>query len=309
MNKHKKIFLAGHNGLAGAAILESLKHAGYTNILTADRKDLDLTSQKQVEAFFLNHKPEITILSAAKVGGINANISYPAQFLYENLAIQNNIIHFSYKYGVNYFIFLSSSCIYPRECIQPMKEEHLFTGLLEPTNEGYALAKISGMKMLEYYKKQYGFVSTSLIPCNLYGPKEKFDLQHSHVLSALVKRFSDAKKEDKEYVELWGDGSAKREFMHVTDMSKGVLFCLENNVSHAYFNLGPGVDISIKELASLIKVKLNYKGEIQWDTSKPNGMPRKCMDVSKMKGIGFNPKVKLETGIEEMISSYNSQYL
>ncbi len=307
MNKDTKIFLAGHNGLAGSSILETLEESSYKNILVVDRKELDLTSQQEVEAFFLKHKPEVVILAAAKVGGINANVSYPAQFLYENLAIQNNVIHFSYQYGVNHFVFLGSSCIYPRECLQPMKEDYLLTGLLEPTNEGYALAKISGMKMLEYYRKQYGFLSTTLIPCNLYGPKEKFDLQHSHVLSALVKRFSDAKRENKSEVELWGNGSAKREFMHVKDMARGVLFCFENNIPYDYFNIGSGIDISIKDLAELIKQKLSYQGKVKWDTSKPNGMPRKCMDISKITSQGFKTIIDLEKGIEEMILSYNKE--
>jgi len=307
MNKDTKIFLAGHNGLAGSSILETLKESGYNNILLLNRKELDLTSQQEVEAFFSKHKPEVTILAAAKVGGINANISYPAQFLYENLAIQNNVIHFSYLYGVKRFMFLASSCIYPRECLQPMKEDYLFTGPLEPTNEGYALAKISGMKMLEYYKKQYGFHSTTLIPCNLYGPKEKIDLQHSHVLSALVKRFSDAKKENKNHVELWGNGAAKREFMHVKDMARGLLFCFENDIPYDYFNIGSGTDISIKDLAELIRQKTSYQGEVRWDTSKPNGMPKKCMDISKITSQGFNTTIDLDKGIEEMILSYNKE--
>jgi len=306
MNKHTKIFLAGHNGLVGASILDALKGEGYDNILTADRKELDLLSQYAVESFFSLHKPEVTILAAAKVGGIGANMAYPAQFIYENSTIQNNVIHSSYKYGVKNFIFLGSSCIYPRECFQPMKEDYLLTGSFEPTNEGYAIAKISGIKMLEYYKKQYKFQSVSLIPCNLYGPKEKFDLENSHVLSALIKRFCDAKKENKGVVKLWGNGSAKREFMHVNDLARGVLMIMNKTHSYNVLNIGTGVDLTIKELAELIKKEVGYEGEIEWDDTKPNGMPRKCMDISKMSKLGFSPQIKLIEGIREMVLSYSS---
>jgi GDP-L-fucose synthase len=298
------IYIAGHKGMLGSAIKKVLEDKGFTNLITASSKELDLTDQNQVNEFFEQKKPEYVVLAAAKVGGINANILNPGVFLYDNMMIQNNVIHASWKTGVKKMVFPGSSCIYPKECPQPMKEEYLLTGKLEPTNEGYALAKIAGLKLLQNYYKQYGFQSISLMPCNLYGPNDSFDLEHSHVLSALVKRFSDATASGEKDVTLWGTGVARREFMHVNDAAEGMFYMLLNYHSVDFINIGWGEDISIKDLAGLIALKTGYKGEIKWDDTKPNGMLRKCMDVSKMKSLGFFPKISLEQGVVEMINLY-----
>jgi GDP-L-fucose synthase len=306
MDKSSKIFIAGSRGMVGSSIKRLLENQGYKNIITASKGELDLRGQVAVKDFLSKTKPEYVILAAAKVGGINANIENPAIFLYDNLCIQNNVIHYSYETGVKKLIFLGSSCIYPKECPQPMKEEYLLTGKLEPTNEGYALAKIAGLKMCEGYFKQYNFKSISLMPCNLYGPNDSFDLQHSHVLSALVKRFTDAKDQNLPEITLWGTGIAKREFMHVNDLAEATLFMIENYDSIDFINIGWGEDISIKDLAELIASKVGYKGQLIWDSTKPNGMLRKCMDVSQMKALGYSPKISLEQGLDEMIAIYNS---
>lgn len=300
-----KIFVAGHQGMVGSATMRHLQQQGFVNLLTVESKKLDLTDQLAVAQFFEREKPEILILCAAKVGGIQANIDSPATFLLDNLQIQNNVMTSSLKNGVNQFLFLGSSCIYPRECPQPMKEEHLLTGKLEPTNEGYAIAKIAGIKLLEQLKKQHGFNSISLIPCNLYGPKDSFDLKHSHVLSALVKRFVDAKAEHACSITLWGTGLARREFMHVDDMARAILFMLENYDENQFINVGTGMDISIRELAEMIAGLTDYTGEILWDNSKSDGMLKKCMDVSRMKALGFKPEISLRTGVEQMIDIYS----
>jgi GDP-L-fucose synthase len=304
LNRRTKIFLAGHQGMVGSATLRLLQQQGFTNLLTAESKELDLVNQLAVERFFEKEKPGIVILCAAKVGGIQANIDNPATFLLDNLQIQNNVMAASLKNGVNKFVFLGSSCIYPKECPQPMKEEYLLTGKLEPTNEGYAIAKIAGIKLLEGLKKQYEFNSISLMPCNLYGPNDSFDLNHSHVLSALVKRFVDAKTENISAITLWGTGVARREFMHVDDMARAILFVLENHDDYQFINIGTGLDISIKELAEMIAGLAGFPGEILWDNSKPNGMLKKCMDVSRMKALGFKPEITLQTGVEQMIDIY-----
>jgi GDP-L-fucose synthase len=243
-------------------------------------------------------------LAAAKVGGIQANIKNPASFLLENLQIQNNIIEASLINNVKKILFLGSSCIYPKDCPQPMKEEYLLSGKLEPTNEGYALAKITGLKLLEGLRKQYGFNSISLMPCNLYGPGDSFDLEHSHVLSALVKKFVDAYDDGIAKITLWGTGEARREFMHVDDMANATKFMIDNYNEPDFINIGNGTDISIKELAILIADMISYRGNILWDTSKPNGMMKKCLDVSKMKTLGFYPKISLEEGLSQMITNY-----
>ncbi len=287
----------------GSATLRLIQRLGFTNLLTAGRKELDLTNQSEVTKFFKREKPEIVILCAARVGGIQANIDNPAAFLLDNLQIQNNVISASFMNKVNKFLFLGSSCIYPKVCPQPMKEEYLLTGKLEPTNEGYAIAKIAGIKLLEGLKKQYGFNSISLMPCNLYGPNDSFDLNHSHVLSALVKRFVDAEAANDPSVTLWGTGEARREFMHVDDMARAILFMLENNDTQL-INIGTGVDMSIKELAEIIAASTGYDGKILWDDSRPDGMLKKCLDVSRMEALGFRPKISLKVGIEQMISIY-----
>lgn len=304
INKSSKIYITGHRGMLGSTTLNLFKEAGYTNIITATHAELDLTNQRAVEVFFRKEKPEYVIHIAAKVGGIKANIDNPAIFLYDNLIMQANVIHSSYKNDVKKFVFLGSSCIYPKESPQPMKEEYLLTGKLEPTNEGYAIGKIAGIKLLETYYQQYGFNSISLMPSNIYGPNDSFDLAHAHVLSSLIKRFVDAQEENARSVTLWGTGIARREFLNVADCANAILYLFENYNSQQFINIGPGNDISIKELATLISQKVGYEGEILWDASKPDGMLRKCMDVNKMKQAGFAPAILLEQGIEEVIKSY-----
>jgi GDP-L-fucose synthase len=304
MNKNKKIYIAGHNGMVGSATMRLMQQEGYTNLVYRSSKELNLTSQPAVHAFFEAEKPEVVILAAAKVGGIQANIDNPATFLIDNLQIQNNICEAALKNGVEKLVFLGSSCIYPKECPQPMKEEYLLTGKLEPTNEGYALAKIAGLKLLEGMHKQYGFNSISLMPCNLYGPNDSFDLKHSHVLSALVKRFTDAADNNDADITLWGTGIARREFLHVDDVARAIVFMMENYEDPAFINIGCGTDVSIKELAEMIAQKTGFKGEILWDSTKPNGMLKKCMDVSRMKALGFEPAISLEQGVDQMIEIY-----
>jgi GDP-L-fucose synthase len=306
MDKNKKIYIAGHNGMVGSATLRLLQQNGFTNLVYKTSKELNLTNQSAVHAFFEAEKPQVVILAAAKVGGIQANIENPATFLIDNLQIQNNICEAALKNQTEKLVFLGSSCIYPKECPQPMKEEYLLTGKLEPTNEGYAIAKIAGIKLLEGSYKQYGFNSISLMPCNLYGPNDSFDLKHSHVLSALVKRFTDAADNNDADITLWGTGIARREFLHVDDVAKAILFMMEHYNSPDFINIGCGTDVSIKELAETIAQKTGFKGEIKWDSTKPNGMLKKCMDVSRMKELGFEPSISLEQGIEQMISIYKN---
>jgi GDP-L-fucose synthase len=266
--------------------------------------ELDLRDQCAVKGFFEKEKPDYVFLAAAKVGGIQANMKSPAEFLLDNLAIQNNIIQYSFLNGVKKFCFLGSSCIYPRECPQPIKEEYLLTGPLEPTNEGYAIAKIAGLKLVQYYNKQYGFNAIAPMPCNLYGQNDSFDLEHSHVLSALVKRFVDAVDEGKEELVLWGTGIARREFLNVSDLARAVILLMEMYDSPEIINVGSGTDVSIKELAELMSSKTGFKGTIQWDSTKPDGMLRKCLDVSKINELGFQPKISLGEGIDFMIQEY-----
>jgi GDP-L-fucose synthase len=301
-----KVFVAGSNGMVGSATVRLLSTNPKYEIIVRNRKELDLLDSFAVNNFFASEKIDIVILAAAKVGGIQANMANPGQFLYENLQIQNNVIHHAYLNNVKKLVFLGSSCIYPKECPQPMKEEYILTGKLEPTNEGYAIAKIAGLKMCEYYKKQYGFDSISIMPCNLYGPNDSFDLQHSHVLSALVKRFSDAVTNGLDEITLWGTGIARREFMHVDDLAKALLFLMENYHNAEMINVGNGTDISIKELAILIADKVGFKGTISWDTSKPDGMLKKCMDVSKLNELGFKSEISLSMGIDQMIKIYKT---
>lgn len=307
IEKNSRVFIAGHNGMVGSAIKRLFERENFTNIITASRQEVDLRRQQDVEGFFNQKKPEYVILAAAKVGGIQANISYPAEFIYDNLMIQSNVIQCSYIHSVKKLVFLGSSCIYPKECQQPMREEYLLTGLLEPTNEGYAIAKIAGLKMTSFYKRQYGFNTINLMPCNLYGPNDSFDLQHSHVLSALVKKFVDSVVDNAHSITLWGTGIARREFMHVDDVAKAIEFMLNIHFNYEFINIGWGEDITIKKLATLIAKKTSFKGSIHWDSSKPDGMLRKCMDVSRMKALGFAPTIKLEEGIEQMIEIYKNK--
>jgi len=290
--------------MVGSAIIRTLKKYGFKNLLLPSSKELNLCNLSSVEAFFATKKPEIVILAAVRVGGIQANIDHPAEFLYENLVIQNNVIHQSYLHGVKKFYFLGSSCIYPKECAQPIKEEYLMTGPLEPTNEGYALAKIAGLKMVEFYNKQYGFPGISLMPCNLYGTNDSFDPLHSHLLSALVRRFVDAVDSGIDNVTIWGTGEVRREFMHVDDAAEAILFLMESYDSPEIINLGWGEDVSIKNLASIIAQKTGFVGEIKWDINKPNGMLKKCLEISKLKRLGYTPKITLEEGIQMTIAQY-----
>ena len=306
INKSSKIFITGHRGMLGSKTLELFRQNGYSNILVATHQELDLKNQQAVSDFFEKEKPEYVIHIAAKVGGIKANIDNPAIFLYDNLIMQANIINSAYENQVKKFVFIASSCIYPRKSIQPMKEEYLLDGKLEPTNEGYAIGKIAGIKLLETYHTQYGFNGISLIPSNLYGPNDTFDLNHAHVLSSLVKRFTDAKNNNDPTITLWGTGIARREFLHVNDFANAILYFFENYNSPKPINIGPGNDISIKELATLMASKINYQGQIIWDDTKPNGMLQKCMDVTNMKNEGFEPTISLEKGIDEVIESYKN---
>ncbi|MGD0080616.1 MAG: GDP-L-fucose synthase [Methanoregula sp.] len=306
INKETKIYVAGHRGMVGSAIIRELGKRGYEKILTASHAQLDLCNQRDVNHFFNINKPEVVFIAAARVGGINANRLHPAEFLYENCMIQSNLLHASCEYKTKKVIFLGSSCIYPRECPQPMKEEYLMTGPLEPTNEGYALAKISGVKMAQYYHQQYGMEVLCPIPCNLYGTNDHFNLETAHVLAALVKRFVDAKKNGDSKITLWGTGSARREFLHVDDFSRALMVLLERWGKPDIINVGSGTDISIYDLACKIKNKVGFNGEIIWDTSMPDGMPRKCLDVTNIKNLGFSPIISLEDGIMSMIDQYRA---
>lgn len=304
MEKNAKIYVAGHRGLVGSAIVRHLQDAGYQNLVLRTHTELDLISQESVRTFFETEKPEYVFLAAAKVGGIRANMESPAQFLYDNIVIQTNIIHQAYMSGVKKILILGSSCIYPRECPQPMKEEYLLDGKLEPTNEGYALSKIVALKMGEFYKRQYGFNAISVMPCNLYGQNDSFDPLHSHVLSATVKKFVDAVDEGRDTVVMWGTGNARREFLNVDDMASACLFMMEQYEGETFINIGCGEDFSIRELAEMVARLTGFKGKIVWDTTKPDGMMKKCMDVTRMKKMGFEPEISLEEGIKHVIEDY-----
>jgi GDP-L-fucose synthase len=298
------VFVAGHKGMVGSAIVRYLDRKGFRNILTAEREALDLKDQLAVNKFFDQHKPAYVVFAAARVGGIQANINHPAEFLRENIIMQDNVIHSGYMNAVNKIIFLGSSCIYPRDCPQPMKEEFLMQGHLEPTNEGYALAKLVGLRMMQYYHKQYGMECLNVMPCNLYGTNDHYDPVNSHVLTALIKKFYDAFIIGEQRVVVWGSGRARREFMHVDDMVEAIFFLNDKWSSGDMINVGTGTDITIRELAELIAREVGYTGRIEWDTSKPDGMPRKCLDISRLKSLGFEHKINLEEGIRKTISEY-----
>ena len=299
MNKTSKIYIAGHNGMVGSAILRNLQDKGFSNFVLKSSKELDLRDAKAVADFFEEEKPEFVFLAAAKVGGIVANNTYRADFLYENLMIQNNVIHEAYKNKVEKLLFLGSSCIYPKLAPQPLKEEYLLTGLLEPTNEPYAIAKIAGIKMCDAYRSQYGCNFISVMPTNLYGPNDNYDLQNSHVLPAMIRKFHEAKLNGTS-VELWGTGSPKREFLHADDMAEACVFLMENYNEPGLVNIGTGEDLSIKELAEMIPKITKFEGEIIWDHTKPDGTPRKLMDVSKLHELGWKHKIALEEGITKV---------
>lgn len=300
MDKNSKIYIAGHNGMVGSAILRTLKAEGFSNFVLRSFKELNLMDQDKVADFFEKEKPEYVFLAAAKVGGILANNTYRAQFIYENLMIQNNIIHQSYLTGVKKLMFLGSSCIYPKLAPQPLKEEHLLTGLLEETNEPYAIAKIAGIKMCEAYRDQYGCNFISVMPTNLYGPNDNFDLKNSHVLPALIRKFHEAKINHSPRVEIWGSGTPMREFLHVDDMAAACVYLMKNYNEKQFLNIGCGEDISIRDLALLVKKIVGFNGELVFDTSKPDGTPRKLLDVSKLNATGWQPKISLEDGIRSV---------
>ena len=298
MKKNAKIYVAGHRGMVGSAIVRELEKQGYKNIIVRTHKELDLCRQVEVEEFFAQEKPEYVFLAAAKVGGIMANSESPADFMYENMIIEMNVLNAAWKNNVKKLLFLGSSCIYPKLAPQPMKEEYLLTSTLEPTNEAYALAKIAGLKYCEYLCKQYGANFISVMPPNLYGINDNYNKENSHVLPAFIRRFHEAKIANAPSVTCWGDGSPRREFLFVDDLADACLFLMENYNDNQFINVGSGTDITIKELAELVAEIVGYKGEIIWDTSKPNGTPKKMVDVSKIKSLGWNYKTELKDGIK-----------
>ena len=297
MLKSSKIYVAGHNGMVGSAICRKLNSLGYHNLILKSSKELDLRNQKQTQDFFKKEQPEFIFLAAAKVGGILANNNFKADFIYDNLMIQNNVIKSAHYYRVKKLLFLGSSCIYPKDSLQPIKEDYLLSGYLEPTNEPYAIAKIAGLKMCEYFREQYGCNFISAMPTNLYGPNDNFDPKTSHVFAALIKKFHDAKINNHSKVELWGSGSPKREFLHVDDLANALIFLMENHHSKETINIGTGEDISIKELSYSMQNIIGFKGEIEWNTSMPDGTARKLLDVSKINNLGWKADVKLNNGI------------
>ena len=298
MEKTAKIYVAGHRGLVGNALCKVLQQKGYTNLIYRTHAELDLTNQQAVEAFFEEERPEYVFLAAAKVGGIVANNTYRGAFIYENMMIQNNVIHQSYVHGVKKLLFLGSTCIYPKECPQPMREDALLTGPLEYTNEPYAIAKIAGIKMCESYNLQYGTNFISVMPTNLYGPNDNFDLETSHVLPAMIRKFHEAKENNHSKVTLWGSGSPLREFLHVDDLGQVVLFALEHKLDDYIFNVGSGSDLTVKALAGMIQKVVDHKGEVIWDDTKPDGTPKKLMDSSKLNAKGWSSTINLEKGIK-----------
>jgi GDP-L-fucose synthase len=310
MEKEAKIYIAGHKGLVGSALVRKLEKDGYSNIITRNHSQLDLIDQKAVEQFFNEEKPDYVFLAAAKVGGILANDTYPAEFIYDNLMIQNNVIHNSYKSGVKRLLFLGSSCIYPKQCPQPMKEEHLLTGPLEPTNSPYAVAKIAGIEMCWSYNRQYETTFIPVMPTNLYGPNDNFDLETSHVMPALIRKIHEAKINNDKSVTIWGTGTPRREFLHVDDMADACVFLMNSNNEillkdkKPLFNIGTGKDISISELAELIKDITGFDGDIVYDKTKPDGTPQKLLDVSRLNSFSWEYKFNLKKGIEHVYSCF-----
>jgi len=325
MEKDAKIYVAGHRGLVGSALVRRLSELSYNNLVVLTHAELDLTRQRDVEDFFDKERPEYVFLAAAKVGGILANNTYPAEFIYSNIMVQSNVIHSSYLFGVKKLLFLGSSCIYPRNCPQPMKEEYLLSGYLEPTNEPYAIAKIAGIKMCQSYNRQYGTNYISVMPTNLYGPNDNFDIQNAHVLPALIRKFHEAKvamqqaeaevkklddhcskpnPQSQPSVIIWGTGYPRREFLYVDDLADACIFLMNNYDSSEIINIGVGKDISIRELALMVKEIVDYNGELVFDTSKPDGTPRKLLDVSKLTSLGWKAKTSLREGIERTYQWY-----
>lgn len=304
MKKDSRIFVAGHRGLVGSSILRKLQNSNYTNILIATKEELDLTRQQEVENWFKEYKPEYVFLAAAKVGGIGANSNFQADFFTKNIQIQTNVIQSSYINEVKKFLFLGSSCIYPRLADQPIKESYLMSGPLEPTNSGYAIAKIAGIEMCQKYKEQFGFNAISLMPTNLYGPNDNFDIEEGHVLPALIAKFEYAKKNNINEVVCWGDGSPRREFLYVDDLADAAVWAMNEYDNSEIINVGTGKDITIKDLVYLIKETTEYKGNIVWNKDKPNGTPRKLLDVSKINNLGWKSKIEIEKGLRDTIEWY-----
>lgn len=307
MELTSKIYIAGHRGMVGSAIHRNLQKKGYTNFITRTSAELDLRNQKAVDEFFEKEKPEYVFLAAAKVGGIQANNIYRADFIYENLMIQNNVVHAAYKNKVKKLMFLGSSCIYPKLAPQPLKEEYLLSGYLEDTNEPYAIAKIAGIKLCESYKRQYGCDFISVMPTNLYGPNDNYNLNNSHVLPALIRKFHDAKEKKEPFVEMWGTGTPMREFLHADDMADACVYLMNNYSGDQFVNIGTGVDLTIKDLALLIKKIVGYEGEIKHDLTKPDGTPRKLMDVSYLHRLGWKHKIELEEGIKAVYEDFKKK--
>lgn len=306
LDRTKKIYVAGHRGLVGSALVRKLQTEGFTNMITRTHQELDLTRQADVEKFFEEEKPAYVILAAAKVGGIYANDTYPADFIMKNLQIECNVIDAAYKNGVEKLLFLGSSCIYPRECPQPIKEEYLLSGYLEKTNEAYALAKIAGLKMCAFYNQQYGTDYISVMPCNLYGINDNFSPENSHVLPALIRKFHEAKVKNEPTVTVWGSGKPLREFLNVDDLADACLYLMDHYTGNEFFNVGYGKEVTILELAEMIKKVVGYQGEIVMDASKPDGTPRKLTDISKLKAMGWEPKIDLEEGLKQTYEWYKT---
>ena len=306
MNKKSRIYVAGHGGLVGAAIVRRLKKAGYDNLILRTHEEMDLTRQGSVEAFFEEERPDYVFLAAAKVGGILANATYPADFIYQNLLMETNIIHAAYVYGVKKLLFLGSSCIYPKHCPQPMKEEHLLSGYLESSNEPYAVAKIAGIKMCQAYNRQYGTCFISLMPTNLYGSGDNFDLETSHVLPALIRKFHEAKIGGNASVEIWGTGKPRREFLHVDDLADACLFLINYYEETEIVNVGVGKELSIRDLAEMIAEVVQFDGDLRFDATKPDGTPLKMLDVSKLTALGWQAKMPLKEGIRRTYQYYVS---
>ena len=307
MDSNSKIFVAGHNGLVGSAIVRNLKSKGFTNIITVDREKLDLRRTLEVNMFFNMEEPDYVFLAAAKVGGIGANSEYPAEFIHDNLMIQTNVIDSAYRSGVKKLVFLGSSCIYPKFPKMPITEDQLLEGQLEGSNDAYAIAKIAGIKMCQAYRKQYGFNAISVMPTNLYGPNDNFDLENSHVLPALIRKFFEAAMLRHGKVTLWGDGSPKREFLHVDDLAEALVVCMDKYDSDDIINIGTGEDVTIKELAEIVAKVIDFRRTIEWNTSKPNGTPRKVLNVDKIKSLGWEPKISLKDGIKSTYDWYRTR--
>ncbi|MGY6122488.1 GDP-L-fucose synthase family protein (plasmid) [Paraburkholderia strydomiana] len=308
MNKHSRIFVAGHRGMVGSALVRRLAAAGYTNVITRSRVELDLTDQAAVNSFFQAEKIDVVLLAAARVGGILANASRPGEFIYENLVIETNVIHAAYRAQVERLVFFGSSCIYPKQCPQPIREEYLLTSSLEPTNDAYAIAKIAGVKLCEAYNCEYNTQYVSLMPTNLYGPNDNYDLNSSHVLPALLRKAHEAKLNGADTLTVWGSGTPRREFLHVDDLAAATLFVLENNVTEGLFNVGVGEDLSIRELAECICKVVGFEGELVFDASKPDGTPRKLLDVSRLGKMGWRSTIGLEQGIASTYRDFVESY-